>query len=185
MKIIKMSTSAMHSLFQIGGWFLLIMGISTLMAYTGGLILTNLNLYWGCDDGVCSWISYSDEDLADIRPSLPAFASFIIWTCNILYSLICLLSGRQLIQLSHIVKIQGVMCEEVSNKTRNIIGYFAFLLLAKTISEKLFFWYEFHLIDINFILDILVYIVIVVLIYSLTDVLLKAIDLKVENDLTI
>ena len=142
MKTLKISTSAVHIIFQMGGWFLLIMGISTLMVYIGGLILTNFNLYWGCDDGVCSWISYSDEDLADFSPGLPAFASFIIWICNILYSLISLLSGRQLIQLSHIVKIQGVLCEEVSNKIRNIIGYFAFLLLAKIMSEKFHFWYE-------------------------------------------
>ena len=83
----------------------LILGLAGVIFYTIGILstlfiivailLTNLQIYWGCESGDCGWLSYADMDLSGIKPIMPYWASFVTWIIGIGIMLLLLFSGKK------------------------------------------------------------------------------------------
>lgn len=169
---------------RVCGYLLLLIGIIGLLFSISISVISYLRVYWSGDIFNGAWVAYDEKDFEGIKSHYPYVLGIIRNVMGYIFLLVLLLLGRELIQLYQIYSRQGIFTKGVSAKIRRISQYVGLFFVFKVIGA-VNEYYQSRSLNMDFILDLIVGCVIVVLFYTLIDVLLKAIDLKKENDLTI
>ena len=169
----------------IAGWIFSTVGVILILLTIGMTIMSNLQIYWGCENGECGRISYADMDLSVIKPSMPYWASFLTWIITMSFMILLLLSGKQCMELRKAIQSDGLLVHNLSKSLRTLVVYLILIISLNLINDQIMSYFMNNHKSMDFIIDIIVWAVFIAVIFELTNVLDKAVQLKAENDLTI
>lgn len=169
----------------ISGWIFSTVGVILILLTIGMTVLSNLQIYWGCESGECGWISYADMDLSRIKPVMPYWASFVTWIITMSSMILLLFSGRKCLELRNAIASNGLLVHNLSKSLRTLVVYLMLIISFNLINDQITSHFMNNDKSMDFIIDIIVWLVFIAVIFELTNVLDKAVQLKTENDLTI
>ena len=169
----------------IAGWIFCTVGAILISLTIGITVMSNLQIYCGCESGECGWISYADMDLSGIKPSMPYWASFLTWIITMSIMILLILSGSKCLELRKTIASSGLLVHNLSKSLRTLIVYLMLIISFNLINDQNVSHFMNNHKSTDFIIDVIVWVVFIAVIFELTNVLDKAVQLKIENDLTI
>ena len=130
-------------------------------------------------------IIYSTEYRELISETIPIWYSMFIWIYEVVMMILLGMSGYLMLRLINVIDRKGILIEDVGRRINQIILFFGGIYALNIIFESIVNYQNHSGFSLAFFAELGYLVFFVGAFYLLTRVLLEAIRLKAENDLTI